>query len=287
MSSNRGKRGRPKKFAVSLKINDEAQLRRTLDLSNVGEVKPCINDIIGVIVERLEREEAAKSLALAEKWRNSRHHNIYGLDGLYPGCDDEDYDIDYNYDPYEEVFDGLCGKNSKRLKRLNKKLFGKGSKKRYSSKHYGSEDDDDYYWKNRHSLYSREDWDDESLLDDEDSHEDSYKCIKFYEDIENELSCREFDSLKSFSDFCGERGYILSTLDYNNLLNLSIVHCCLDPLSLENGDYKEVITDSSYGGLYWTVSDDMTKANVTDGDAEEVNDSPSVSDSLAARTFTD
>jgi hypothetical protein len=112
-------------------------------------------------------------------------------------------------------------------------------------------------------------------LDDEDNYEESYKSIKFYSDIENELSCREFDSIKSFSDFCSSNGYVLSPTDYNNILNLSVVHCCLDPISLEYGD-KEIITDNSYGALYWTVSEDISK-----------HDESVCSSGLEARTLTD
>ena len=41
-------------------------------------------------------------------------------------------------------------------------------------------------------------------------------------------------------------------------MNNSVIHCCLDPISKESGE-NEIITDTSYGGLYWTVSDDITK----------------------------
>jgi hypothetical protein len=46
------------------------------------------------------------------------------------------------------------------------------------------------------------------------------------------------------------------TTDYENLKNWGTVHCCLDPIDLEYGDYS-IITDTSYGGLYWTVESDL------------------------------
>lgn len=267
MSNKRGKRGRPKKFAVSLKITNEAQLQRTLDLCNVKGEKPHINDIIGVIVDRLEREEAAKSLALGKKWRK-KAALIYGYpSSMFYDCMGEDdypgFDDCGGYD----VFDGLGHKSSKELKRLNKKLF-KGNKG--NMKHSV-----DNLWSERFSAISNGNYRNNVDLDNEEDYEESYKCIKFYSDIENELSCREFDSIKSFSDFCGSHGYMLSPTDYNNILNLSVVHCCLDPISLEYGD-NEIITDNSYGALYWTVSEDISK-----------HEESVCSSGLEARTLTD
>jgi hypothetical protein len=86
------------------------------------------------------------------------------------------------------------------------------------------------------------------------------------------MSVREFYSLKEFNDFCADKKYIISPTDYNNLVNLQVVHCCLDPISLEYGE-NEIITDNSDGALYWNVSEDVTK-----------HEESSLAD---ARTFTD
>ena len=71
MSNKRGKRGstKSKKFAVVLKIRNEEQLQRTLDLRGVKEDKPRINDVIERIAERLEREHEAEMLAMARRWQ--------------------------------------------------------------------------------------------------------------------------------------------------------------------------------------------------------------------------
>lgn len=252
MSKNRGKRGRPKKFAVQLKIRDEAQLERTLSLSGVKGEKPCINNIIGRICERIDEENRKKMVSMARKWSGKSfdwaRNMIYDCMGEdYPGWDDSLDDFEYS--------------NSRSRKKLNKKLYKK-------SKKGGSEDDD--YWKYRGSMFNHDEWNDK--LDDEDNYEEPYKCIKFYSDISNELSVREFYTLKEFNDFCADEGYIVSTTDYNHLVDWSVVHCCLDPISLEYGE-KEVITDNSYGGLYWTVRDD-------------ISDSEDVASSVDARNFS-
>lgn len=96
----------------------------------------------------------------------------------------------------------------------------------------------------------------DSLYDED----DSPVLIKFYDDINNELSCREFTSLHEFEEWCSEKSIIVNTLDYTRLLNSSEIHCCLDPIDLEYGD-KVLITDHSYGGLWWSVSEDVEKQN--------------------------
>ena len=88
--------------------------------------------------------------------------------------------------------------------------------------------------------------------------ESSYKLIKFYDNIENEFCAREFHSIKEFNDFCDEKGYYVSTVDHCTLIDNQVIHCCLDPVSKSYGE-DEIITDTSYGGLYWTVSGDLSK----------------------------
>ena len=256
MSSKRGKRGGSKKLStvLLLKVRDA-----TIDLQGCVGDKPTINGIMPMIMERLDEEERLEMLALAEKWRNKKGRGwskamIYDCMGEdYPGWDDED-----GYDPYEEIYSALVdSEKSSKLKKLNKKLFkrmnksGKG-KKRYE--YVGSAEDD--FWENRKTMFRNGEWCDD--LDDEDNYEHPEKVIKFYPDINNEMDIKEFHSLKEFSDFCGENGYFLSSVDYNHLVDWDVVHCCLDPISLEYGE-NEIITDNSYGALYWTVNDDGVK----------------------------
>lgn len=214
MSSKRGKRGSSKSHdAVVIKVRDEAQMQRALDLSSIIGDKPKINSIMPSIVHRLDEESRLESLALANRWRDMSWSEIYGsID-------------DYGFDDFENLY------NKKRYKRFNKKSYKKHNK-------------------HNHGMFPMDDY------DNEDNYDMPYKSIKFYPDVDNELSVIEFHSLKDFSDYCSENNYVLSTTDYNNLLEWSVIHCCLDPISLEYGD-NEIITDTSYGGLYWTVSEDL------------------------------
>ena len=256
MSNKRGSRGSSKSKSKVLvyNIKDTDRLERTLDLRDIVGEKPIINDIMPIIMKRLDSEHESHMAEICSRIRN--HRGILyglGLDDLCCGIDDEDY----GYDPYEEIKDGY---DSKRLRKLNKKLFRegnkgskKGGKKRDKRNVYDYLAEEDDYWNNRSTMYSNDEWN-----DDESNYENPVKSIKFYDDINDELSVREFDNLKDFDDFCEKNGYYISSTDYNNLVHWNVIHCCLDPISLEYGA-KEVLTDNSYGALYWTVSEDMPK----------------------------
>jgi hypothetical protein len=241
--SKKRKRGRPK-CAVHKVVRDFAQLKRTLALENVGEEKPHINDLMPIIMERLDEEERQRSLRLAEKWRN----RISGLGTKWfndlPFDDDDD-----DFDDYEELY-SYTGKRGKKK--------GHKEKARKKNNHYllysGNYDDDDDYWENRATMFNNGEWSDE-----DDDEGDTYKIIKFYPDMENEMTYREFNSIKEFSDFCDENGYYVSNFDMNNMINQYVTHCCVDPVSKE-----DILTDTSYGALYWTVSGDMSKYDIED-----------------------
>ena len=220
------------------------RLQKTLDLSDVNGHKPCINAVMVPISERLDEEEREAALKRALEWQNRGWPSSMLYD-----CMGEDY--------YEDE-DGSIILNPKNLKKLNKRLYGdkkkstkRGSRGKGKKTDYVTYQDEDEYWENRQSLYTHGEW-----SDDEDNYEEGYKKIKFYPDITNEMSVIEFDSLKKFNDFCDERGYLVGTTDYENLKNWGTVHCCLDPIDLEYGEFA-IITDTSYGGLYWTVEKDL------------------------------
>ena len=228
------------------------RLERTLDLRNIGDIKPTINDIMPLIEERLAEEERIREMEMARQFR------VHGWpsDCMIYDCMGED-DI-----PISVL-------NPKQLKKLNKRLFTGKNKESKSNKRghrgkgkkfentkyltYDDLEDDEAYWDNRKTMYTHGEW------DEEEDNVDSYKKINFYPDVTNELSVIKFNSLKEFSDYCDRNNYTVKPLDYSNLKNWGVIHCCLDPIDLEYGE-NTVITDSSYGGLYWTVEADLTKA---------------------------
>ena len=227
------------------------RLERTLDLRNIGEMKPTINGVMPTIEARLEEEERIRE---EEYFRQFQREGW--TDRMVYDCMGED-DI-----PIELL-------NAKQLKKLNKKLFTGKNKESKSNKRghrgkgkkfentkyltYDDLEDDEAYWNNRKTMYTHGEW------DEEEDNVDSYKKINFYPDVTNELSVIKFNSLKEFSDYCDRNNYTVKPLDYSNLKNWGVIHCCLDPIDLEY-DENTIITDSSYGGLYWTVEADLTKA---------------------------
>ena len=251
--------------------SNSERMQKTLDLDDVEGEKPCINDVMIPISARIDEEERIVALEEARKWAGWSRNMTYD-------CMGEDTMLL----PY--LNDGVV-LNPKQLKKLNKKLFngknssskrgsrgGKSKNKKKDIEYLGRETYDDY-WANRESMYTHGEWSE----DDEENYEEAYKSIKFYPDITNELSVIEFSSLKAFSDYCDEHGYNVGTTDYENLKNWGVVHCCLDPIDLEYGEYA-IITDTSYGGLYWTVEDDLP---------EDVKHPSAVTDGVEARTLTD
>ena len=216
-SKNRGCRGGKKSSSVGILIPDDEQLERTLGLVGVDGDKPCINDIMCVICERLEREQKAADAEYYRRWYEKYGEDGYGGYMFYDCMGEDDFpDDDYPY----------YGLSKKEMKKLLK-----AQKKHKKHRHYI--DDEDY-----------------GGVDNE------WKEINFYEDIENELSVIQFSSIKDFSDYCEEEGINVGDVDGENLMNWDRIHCCLDPLSLKYGE-KDLITDTSYGGLYWTVADDV------------------------------
>lgn len=214
--------------SVKLVVCNEERLHKTLDLDGVVGKKPCINSIMEVIMPRLEREYKKELLARAAEW-----NCIYDAYDDYSGFDDED--------------DWKHLSSAKRTRILNKREYKKVNGTRRGGKKNKGKD------KHKNSLLYGyyEDYDDEEL-------NSGYKRIVYYSDIENELSAIEFDNIHDFNDFCDKHGFYVPYTDYNNIVNNEVVHCCLDPIDKEYGDYT-IITDTSYGALYWTVSEDVTK----------------------------
>ena len=187
-----------------------------------------MSSVIGSVIERFNDEYISDS----SYWSNRMLYCCMGEDDEY--CTNR-------HTMEDDYYDGVMSVKSR--KKVNKKRYKNGRK------------DYDEYWTNRHTMYDGE-------YDEYEDYESPYKLIKYYPDINNELSVIEFKSLKEFDDYCVVHGIYVGSVDYDNLKNWGIIHCCLDPIDLEYGD-KTIITDSSYGGLYWTVSDDYHSESVS------------------------
>ena len=237
--------------------SNDNRLQRTLDLVGVEpETKPSINVAMIPICERIEEEERLANIEMARRWRE---RCVGWPANMMYDCMGED---DYLLGDDGHVL------SAKEIRKLNKKIYGgKQDKKSKKRGHRGS----------KKSRYDEDDYVVYGGYDEYDDYEVPYKSIKFYPDVTNELSVIEFSTLKEFSDYCDKNGYAVGGTDMENLKNWNVVHCCLDPIDLEYGEYA-IVTDTSYGGLFWTVADDLP---------DDVKEDAMSGNNVEARTFTD
>lgn len=81
------------------------------------------------------------------------------------------------------------------------------------------------------------------------------KAIYFYPNIYRKDTRKKFENLCEFSEFCNDNEYFMTDRTINEIMKRHTSHCCLDPQDLELGD-KVIVSDKSYGGLYYSVCDD-------------------------------
>ena len=194
------------------------------------ELKKCSTDITTLFEEYLEELSKPK-------------YNYYGQGHWYDDWYDDDY---YDGSGYGTLFRGVgCGvtnsqkkkntigdtavikKNTKRGKR------GKGKKGKCIP------------------LYD---------TDGQDLYDSDEVTIYFYRDINNPDDKEIFYNLYEFNEYLDSEGIYVSKYETKQLLNRSISHCCIDPSFADFKGEPWLISDSSFGGLSWTVC----------GDAEEL-----------------
>jgi hypothetical protein len=188
-------------------------------------------------------------------WLMANGHCYYPSDdddydyGSYYDNDDYDYDADdydviwppntndggkkhkkkEDVDPYANYWDKLERKNRKHKKHKHKKCSSRARIIDINTPYDGEEDDD---------------ISDNGITDG--------KEIYYYPNYHEKDSRLEFNSLKDFSDFCDDNGYIVND-DVSNLIMFNrVVHTCLKPNTREYGIY-EMMADTSYGGMFYEV----------------------------------
>lgn len=82
------------------------------------------------------------------------------------------------------------------------------------------------------------------------------KTIYFYRDVNNPDRSEVFYNLYDFDMFLDEEGIEVSEQEVQNLMNREVSHCCVNPDIKATRGTVQLITDSSYGGLYWTSHSD-------------------------------
>lgn len=213
-----------KKGIVSRLLTSGLGSDNAITLSGVNGTRPLINSLMPSVEKlSLEKKKKKSTVRVIYDGMTDVLKNVFSFDGL----DYDDSDLALS-DEYGYGYDGF-------VERCNKGR--KGKKKKQKATFLFPDDLDDM----NYDISSER------------------KFIKFYKDINNERDVMEFTNLKEFSDFCVKNDYYVSKTDADNLERWTTIHCCLFPLDDEYG-VKSLVTDNSYGGLYWSVSDE-TMAN--------------------------
>ena len=199
------------------------------------ELKKCSTDITTLFEEYLEELSKPK-------------YNYYGGQGHWYG---DYYDDDYYDDYYGDYYDGSgygtlfrgmgCdATNSQKkkntigdtavIKKSNKRgKRGKGKKGKCIP------------------LYDAK---------GQDLYDSDEVTIYFYRDINNPDDKEIFYNFYEFNEYLDSEGIYVSKYETKQLLNRSISYCCIDPSFASLKGEPWLISDSSYGGLSWTVCGD-------------------------------
>jgi len=78
-----------------------------------------------------------------------------------------------------------------------------------------------------------------------------FKSIWFYRDYHDEYDREEFYTLKEFSDYCQENGFVVSKMVADDIAYWSECHCCVNP-NLYKGS-MEIVAERDYGSMFYEV----------------------------------
>ena len=88
-----------------------------------------------------------------------------------------------------------------------------------------------------------------------DTDDEGFKEIYYYSDIQlGDDPDERFSNLKELKEYCDMMGIHISNSLYESLRGEHIIHCCINPVDKKYGDVN-LITDYSYGNLYWKCYD--------------------------------
>lgn len=157
--------------------------------------------------------------------------------GRYSTSTDDDYGY---YDDYLQTYYKKHCKTIKKGEQTLDYLYNKTNKK-YNNrgKHGGKK----RKCKNRFN-------DVKNIFQNDVSLED--KTIYYYRDFNNPDNYEAFFNLHEFDQFLKEEGVHVNQNEISNLMTRDVSHCCINPDIQSTHGTVQLITDSSYGGLYWT-----------------------------------
>lgn len=206
--------------------------------------KPSLLTTFNKYLEEEKKREEEESIKFSQspeylKYLVMRYGGMY----CHPTEEDDYDDFDMGY--------GKSKKAWKRTKRFLEDSFGHSSKKHNKRGKRGGS--------NKKKKY-KELFDDDSMgMSYDSSLED--KTIYYYRDFNNPDDVEIFFNLHDFDQFLEEEGIDVSADEVTNLMTRDISHCCINPDIKSTGGTVQLITDSSYGGLYWSCASEDSFSN--------------------------
>lgn len=203
--------------------------------------KPNLKNMFDKYIEQFNKEEDEKNKILNQEYVNylikkygKNDNKILLDDNMYIQFDEDD-DDDMGYGKSKKNWEQNKQELKNYLKNNKKNKRGKRGNKNKKQK-----------YKNKEIIFNEEDM----MMDN--------KIIYFYRDINNPDHCVEmFYDLHTFDNFLEENGIEVDQEEVNNIMYRDVTHCCINPnIRQTNGEVK-LITDNSYGGLYWTCHEDI------------------------------
>lgn len=200
-----------------------------LEINNNKKSKPNLKQMFDEYIEKIKKVE--------DSWYGSQEYIRY-LVKRYGAMeiDDEDEEDDI-YDGYskskrnwKKTRDFVDSFTTKSKHKKDKKRGKRGGKKK---KQYVFDEEDMKY--------------DASTND---------KTIYYYRDVNDPDHVELFFNLHDFDNFLTEEGIEVTQEEVNNLMLNELTHCCVNPDTKQTNGKAQLVTDTSYGGLYWTCNPD-------------------------------
>ncbi len=88
--------------------------------------------------------------------------------------------------------------------------------------------------------------------DEDDIDDDNDKMIYYYPDYSYKDDFIEFDSVSKFKAYLDEEGIYVSNFELESLRYRTVSHCAINPLDKAEKGELTLVTDHSYGALYYT-----------------------------------
>lgn len=151
----------------------------------------------------------------------------------------------------QEIYDEFWGHELKKSKHKHSKKYNNGKARVISitQPYSGNEEDPDELGYDEYEDLG----DDNGIMDG--------KEIYYYPDYRNKDNRIEFNSLKSFNEFCSDNGYKVPEHVGEEIMYRRVSHTCLRPDVREYGLY-EIAAEESYGVLAYEVCDPSELSNL-------------------------